>query len=93
MATERQEIEELLRKGKYSIQQLANLYKTDVHRIEEHLQHIQRSIKPKKLRRDPAFCKHCGFVFKERIKINVPSRCPKCKSEWVQGARFWIEED
>ncbi|MBW3014761.1 transcriptional regulator [Candidatus Woesearchaeota archaeon] len=91
MLTEREQIKELLKKEKYSIQQLANMFRVEVHRIEEDLQHIEKSIKPKKLKRDPAFCKHCGFVFRERSKINVPSRCPKCKSEWVQGAVYWIE--
>jgi predicted Zn-ribbon and HTH transcriptional regulator len=89
--TEREQITELLKKEKYSIQQLANMFRAEVHRIEEDLQHIEKSIKPKKLKREPAFCKHCGFVFKGRSKINVPSRCPKCKSEWVQGASYWIE--
>jgi len=37
----------------------------------------------------PAECRNCGFRFRPDIK--VPSRCPRCKSEWVEEPRFKIE--
>jgi predicted Zn-ribbon and HTH transcriptional regulator len=34
----------------------------------------------------PPQCKKCGFTF-DKPKV---SRCPKCKSEWIEPARFLI---
>ncbi|HII61396.1 transcriptional regulator [Pyrococcus horikoshii] len=38
----------------------------------------------------PARCKKCGFTF--RPEINIPSRCPRCKSEWIEEPRFKLEK-
>ncbi len=35
----------------------------------------------------PPQCRKCGFVF-EKPKV---SRCPKCRSEWIEPARFLIK--
>jgi len=35
----------------------------------------------------PPRCKKCGFTF-DRPKV---SKCPKCKSEWIEPARFLIK--
>ncbi len=37
----------------------------------------------------PAQCKRCGFVFKERIK--PPTKCPKCKSQWISEQRYYLK--
>ncbi|CAB50214.1 transcriptional regulator [Pyrococcus abyssi] len=37
----------------------------------------------------PAQCRKCGFTF--RPEINIPSRCPRCKSEWIEEPRFKLE--
>ncbi len=34
----------------------------------------------------PPRCRKCGFTF-DKPKV---SRCPKCKSEWIEPARFLI---
>ncbi len=36
----------------------------------------------------PPQCRKCGFRF-DKPKV---SRCPKCKSEWIEPARFSIRE-
>ncbi len=45
-----------------------------------------------RLRIDPAACRACGFVFKERISkhLHAPSRCPQCRSERISEPRFRI---
>ncbi|MEM0089252.1 MAG: transcriptional regulator [Archaeoglobaceae archaeon] len=43
----------------------------------------------KKLLISPATCRKCGFEF-ESIK---PSKCPKCKSEWIEPAKFFVSKD
>ncbi len=36
----------------------------------------------------PPVCMSCGYVFKDLKKPRKPSRCPRCKSEWISGPRF-----
>ncbi|WP_203218940.1 transcriptional regulator [Geoglobus acetivorans] len=43
--------------------------------------------KGKMLLMSPPVCKKCGFEFE---KMN-PGRCPKCRSEWIEPARFFVE--
>ncbi|MBI2656924.1 hypothetical protein HYX03_04235, partial [Candidatus Woesearchaeota archaeon] len=47
--TRRQQIIEILQQNKQSAQQLANYFQTELKDIIEDLQHIEKSIKPKKL--------------------------------------------
>ena len=90
MTTRRQQIIEILQQNKQTAQQLANYFQTELKDIVEDLTHIGKSIKPKKLKINPAFCKSCNFVFKERNKISKPSKCPRCRSEWIEAQMFWI---
>jgi predicted Zn-ribbon and HTH transcriptional regulator len=39
---------------------------------------------------EPARCIACGFEFESRGRVSKPSRCPNCRSERIQPARFWI---
>ncbi len=59
--------------------------------VEEDLTHIAQSIKRrgKRLVMHPASCAKCGFSFKTR-KVKAPSKCPRCKSEWILPASFII---
>ncbi len=36
----------------------------------------------------PPKCRKCGFEF-DRVRA---SRCPRCKSEWIEEARFYLQE-
>jgi len=86
--TRREEVEKLLMNEECSAQHLANRFKTTLADILEDLEHIQ---KHQKLKIRPASCKACGFVFKERDRIKTPSKCPECKKEWIESARFSIQ--
>jgi len=89
--TRRQEIINILEEQKQSAQHLANYFQTELKEILEDLEHIEISIKPKKLKTNPAYCKQCNFIFKERSKVSKPSRCPRCRSEWVEAQMFFIQ--
>ena len=90
--TRRDEIFGILKKEKRSAQELANLFKVELKEIIEDLKHIAKSVRPEyELRMHPAHCKRCDFVFKERSKIKTPTKCPRCKSEWIQAPLFFIE--
>ncbi len=43
--------------------------------------------KGKKLVMQPPCCKKCGFEF-EKVKA---SKCPRCKSQWIEEARFFLD--
>lgn len=89
--TRREQIIELLKKEERTVKSLANIFATTPAEILEDLKHIEISIKPLKLKYQPAFCKKCGFVFKERDKIKKPSKCPRCRAEWIKAQVFRIE--
>jgi len=89
--TRRQQIIEILETQKSTAQHLANTFETTLNDILEDLEHIEKSIKPRKLKIIPAYCKSCNFVFKERSKVSKPSKCPRCRSEWVEVQTFWVE--
>ena len=89
--THRQQIIELLKQNKQTAQQLANYFQCELKEIIEDLQHIEKTIKPKKLKIDPAYCRSCNFIFKERSKVSKPSKCPRCKSEWIEAQMFEIK--
>ena len=60
--------------------------------VNEDLEHIAKSLRNqgKELLIQPASCGKCGFVFKSRREAKRPSRCPKCKSEWILSPGFLI---
>ena len=89
--TRRQQIIEILQQNKQAAQQLANYFQTTLKEILEDLEHIQKSIKPKKFKIAPSYCKSCNFVFRERSKVSKPSKCPRCKSEWIEAQMFFIQ--
>ena len=43
------------------------------------------------LRQTPASCLECGFEFRDRERVTSPSRCPRCRSERIAPARFWLD--
>jgi hypothetical protein len=88
--TLRQKLIELLSGQVMSISQLARTLEVKFSEIDLALQHVEKSIRPKKIKITPARCKECGFVFRERKKFTPPSRCPECKSEWISEATFRI---
>ncbi len=89
--TRRGEITALLEKEALSVQQLADRFQTIPPDIIEDLEHIKKSIKPKRLIVIPARCEDCGFMFKEREKIKRPSKCPKCRSERIFSPLFKVK--
>ena len=58
--------------------------------VLEHLPHLARSLaaEDRELGILPARCKSCSFHFEPDLSRARPSRCPKCKSERIEAARF-----
>ncbi|MGQ4832442.1 MAG: transcriptional regulator [Candidatus Asgardarchaeia archaeon] len=62
--------------------------------IAEDLKHIAKTVKKLeggryRLVMVPAECKKCGYVFTKAYSL-TPSKCPKCKSEWISPPKFKI---
>lgn len=87
----RKELAEALKDRALSPSEIAELFEMKVRDVEDALDHLAKSAKAQgmKLHVEPARCQKCDFVFKnERNK--TPSRCPSCKSTWIDEPRFHI---
>ncbi len=75
---------------------IARVFEVDVFEVYLHLEHIAKSIRressgKKALLMVPPWCRKCGYVFKDLEKPKKPSKCPKCKSEWIEPPKFIIK--
>ncbi len=87
--TDRERIRQLLEDGTHDLYSLAQLLEMKVTVVEDEVAHVVKSCK-KKLHITPAECEACGFVFRDRVRISSPSRCPKCRSERVTSPLFTL---
>jgi len=85
---------ELLTGAVRSTRQLAETLGISERQVEEHLPHVVKTLAHDRSRRfilEPSTCPDCGFVFRDRIKLTRPSRCPRCRSEAITAPRYSIE--
>ena len=92
MKTIRQQIVALLTSAEHSAAGLAAVLQIREKEVCEHLAHISRSLSAsgKKLEMQPAACRKCGYVFKDRRRFTRPGRCPRCKSTYIEEPFFRI---
>jgi len=91
--TPRQRIIDLITGTRLSSHQLAQMLGIAERQVEDHLTHVVKSIARDKTRRfilDPSRCQDCDFVFRDRRRLTLPSRCPKCRSEDISAPRYGI---
>ncbi|NUM37420.1 MAG: transcriptional regulator [Candidatus Brocadiae bacterium] len=82
--TRREQMIGLLTEGSWTLDSLAKYFDVTSKIIEDDLSHIEKSIKKThSLKQIPPYCEGCGFVFKNRSRLQRPSRCPECKRERV----------
>ncbi|MBI4605802.1 MAG: transcriptional regulator [Planctomycetes bacterium] len=90
--TPRQLIADLLRQGPHSAADLARRLGMPMKRVISDLEHVRRSVREReRWAVRAAECLSCGFVFRERERIDAPSRCPECRSRDIRDARFEIQ--
>jgi len=78
-------------KKAFTAREICDILEIDEEReVYELLKQISKILKKKKriIEFTQPVCRKCGFVMK---KMNV-SRCPKCKSQWIEPPRFRIKE-
>jgi transcriptional regulator len=92
LETARSELKRVLREGTFTARDLSARIGISEKDVAQHLEHVGRSVRDagERLTVEHARCLGCGFVFKDRERLTRPSRCPRCKAERVQPARFGI---
>ncbi|WP_441946978.1 transcriptional regulator [Nitrospira tepida] len=91
--TPRQRLMDLLVGARLSSRQLAERLGLPERQVEEHLEHVIRSLARDPARAfllEPSECLDCGFIFRNRRKVTKPSRCPRCRSESISPPRYGI---
>ncbi|MBF0451580.1 MAG: transcriptional regulator [Candidatus Magnetomorum sp.] len=93
--TKRQEIIKLLFQADFNARELSKAVGIREKEVYDHLPHIEKSAKNKKetFKVTPAHCMSCDYIFKNRQRMTRPSRCPVCKNQRVEPARFQIFDD
>jgi predicted Zn-ribbon and HTH transcriptional regulator len=95
MPTRRESIAELLERTSYPMTVHDICQSLDIRQrsaVYEDLEHIARSLKiqEKELLVEPARCANCSYVFKVGTSVKKPSKCPRCRSEWIMAQGFLI---
>ncbi len=89
MNTIRQLLKELLQEETLSSLELSQRLALPEKEVLDHLSHIARAPGPEyRFQMTPAVCKSCGFDFKKRERLTIPSRCPICQHESIRRPRF-----
>jgi hypothetical protein len=92
MLTTRQAIKELLLEQPLSALELSQHLSLPEKEVLDHLTHIARAPGPGyHFQITPAVCRHCGFIFKKRQRITIPSRCPICRHESLRRPCFALK--
>jgi transcriptional regulator len=90
--THRDAIATELRGAPLSAREISALVSLSERDVIAHLEHLERSLAHvgEHLSVLPARCLQCQFSFDQRKRRSRPSRCPKCRSERIEPARFAI---
>lgn len=92
LMTPRQKIITELRNGAMTSKDLSREVHITEKEVIAHLKHVAKSIRPpEQLIINAPACNQCGFVFEDRKRHSIPSRCPKCRHEGIHPPVFRIE--
>ncbi len=91
-ATVRSALRQALKDGTFTARELSARVGISEKEVAGHLEHLARSLRQsgERLHVEPTQCLACGFVFKDRTRLDKPSRCPECKSQRLASPRFVI---
>ena len=91
--TDREKIIEILVNADYPLtaREIASRLGISEREVIEDLKHVAKTVKRMGMRLYvmPARCRKCGYEFRGDIK--KPSKCPRCKSQWIEPPRFIIK--
>ena len=91
--TTRKEITTLLSERSCTAREISSAIKISEKEVYDNLEYILKTIHrdKRKLVITPCHCRKCGFVFKKRERMKKPGKCPLCRSESIEDARFFIQ--
>ena len=92
IATVRQRLAEVLRRGPVTAKDLSRAVGISEHEVAGHLEHLARSLRARgeELAMTPPECLACGFAFPRRDRTTRPSRCPRCRSRRIALPEFRV---
>ena len=92
--TVRKTIAALLAEGPLTARQISGELRIPERDVYDHLEHIRKTMEKGEARLTvvPARCERCGFVFRKRVRLKKPGKCPLCRSELLQDPVFSIEK-
>lgn len=90
--TARERIASLLRDEPQSASALARELELRTEDVLDHIEHVARSFenREEEFLVAPPACTECGFDEFDNL-LNLPSRCPECKSEAIEEPVFTVE--
>ena len=93
MSTRREKIVKLLKSSSMTLQEISSYFDVPYSTIPEDINSIRKTLRRQGLRIfvAPAECIKCGFVFRDRSRVDDPKKCPKCHDERIDPQRFRIE--
>ena len=97
MLTRREQIAEFLEEAEVPLTAQDLCERLDIKKrsiIYEDIDHIARSVKNegKEVIIRRASCGKCNYVFSQKHSAKAPTKCPKCKSEWILPPAFLIRK-
>lgn len=54
-----------------------------------HIEEIHKGLSEEYIEVEPPECRECGFNNYDNL-INIPSKCPDCRSKWIEEPQFRI---
>lgn len=92
MVTLRQKMIGLLREEELDAHDLSRILSIREKEVYEHLPHIAKTLEAagERLIVHPYECQTCGYVFKDRSRLNRPSKCPRCKEGSIRMATYEV---
>jgi transcriptional regulator len=90
--TPRQAIGRLLAAAPHTAYELSALVHVPEKDVVPHLEHLARSLRRtgERLDVEPAGCRDCGYVFRDRRRLSRPSACPRCHGQHVSAPVFRV---
>ena len=72
---------------------IARLYDVPLKDVADDIVHLRKTLKQSayRLQVTPAECRRCSFVFSAE-KLSKPSKCPQCRSTWLEEPMVQILE-
>ena len=83
----------MLAEGPHTAYELSTMVRVAEKDVAAHLEHLERSLRrtDSRLLVEPARCRDCAYVFRDRIRLTRPGACPQCRGQHVSAPIFRIE--